>query len=255
MKPFDSHCHMDDTAFDADRKELLEQIGRQLSGCLCAASDMASSYAAVQLAKAWPFIWASAGIHPHEAKTASREAIDEICALYKSGAAVAIGETGLDYHYDYSPREVQRRVFAEQLEAAASMAAPVIIHEREAHEDCMDILSGFKGRLRGVMHCFSGGAETARRVLDMGLYISFAGPLTFKNARRQQEAAAYAPIERLLVETDAPYMSPEPLRGRRNTPLNVAYVAERLALIKGVAPEAAAEITARNAKELFGITI
>lgn len=254
MKPFDSHCHLNDEAFDTDREEIIQQIAVSLSGCLCSASDLESSRTAVALAEKFPFIIASAGIHPHEAKTATGEVIDEIFSLYKNGAS-AIGEIGLDYHYDYSPREIQRAVFAEQLERAIAIGAPVIIHEREAVRDCLDILRPYKGKMRGVMHCFSGSAETAREVLDMGLHISFAGPLTFKNAHKSVDAARFTPIERLLVETDSPYLSPEPLRGKRNTPLNVAHVVTKLAFIKGIAPDEAAEITARNAVELFGVKL
>lgn len=164
---------------------------------------------------------------------------------------VAVGEIGLDYHYDFAPREAQRRAFAEQLDIAAAHGLPVLIHDREAHGDCLALLGARRGRLRGVMHCFSGSYETARECLDLGLYIAFGGALTFKNAAVRREIARKLPLERLLVETDCPYMTPEPLRGTRNEPRLVRLVAEALAAARGADAEEIAAATAENARRLF----
>ena len=165
----------------------------------------------------------------------------------------ALGEIGLDYHYDFSPRDVQKRLFAEQLDLAIQLDKPVIIHDREAHQDTLSLLSQRKGRARGILHCYSGSLEDAKKYLDMGFYLSFAGPLTFKNAHKLQQVAAYVPVDRVLCETDSPYLTPVPKRGQRNDPSNVALVIRQLAQCKGIEPDEAARHTMKNGKAVFAI--
>ena len=253
MRLFDTHAHLLSDKFDADREALINELpARGLAGCIEVGTDIEFSGKAQQLAERTDYIWAAVGVHPHDAADAPDDYIDRLTEIAARPKAVAIGEIGLDYHYDFSPRDVQRRVFERQLELAQRLNLPVIIHMREATQDTLAMLREHKG-IKGVMHCFSGSAETAEVCVGMGLCVSFTGSVTFKNARKVVEAAAAVPLERLMAETDCPYLSPEPVRGRRNDPTNVRYVLEKLAEIKGVPADEMAEINIRNARELFGI--
>ena len=256
MRLFDSHCHITDEAFDENRDALIEQI-RASSVALCTdvGSDLAMSLKCAEAAQKYDFVYAAAGCHPHEAKDFDEEQLAQILELLKQPKVRALGEIGLDYHYDFSPRDVQQYWFAAQLSAAKEAGCPIIIHSREAEEDTMRILkdSGIFGRNRVVIHCFSGSAELARQYVKLGADISLAGPVTFKNARRPVEVVQTVPLEKLFVETDSPYMAPVPYRGTTNTPVHVEEVAKKFAEIKGLTLEEVAETTFRNACDFYGI--
>ena len=253
MRLFDTHAHLLSEKFDEDRDELiarLPQLG--FTGMIEVGTTVSDSVEAIELAKKADYIFATIGVHPHEAAEAEPDYIEQLRTLAANPKVLAIGEIGLDYHYDFSPRDVQREVFARQLELARELELPVAIHMREATQDTLAMLREHK-ITRGVVHCFSGSVETAELCVDMGLHVSFTGSVTFKNARKVVEAAAVVLMNRLMAETDCPYLSPEPVRGRRNDPSNVRYVIEKLAEIKGITPEEMAEVNIRNAKELYGI--
>ena len=255
MLLFDSHCHLDDEKFDADRAETIARMREGgVARCVCVGSDLPSSRRCIDLAERHDCIWAAAGVHPHEAKDAPMDYSDQLRTLLAHPRVVALGEIGLDYYYDFSPRDIQQRVMNEQIDLALDMDVPVIFHIRDAHGDMFDLLRARGGRLpAGVIHCCSASAEMVREYLKMGFYISFAGPITFKNAAAPVAASREVPLDRLLIETDSPYLAPVPLRGRRNEPANVRYILEKQAEIHGVAPEELAEITFRNACALYRI--
>ena len=249
---FDSHAHYDDTAFDPDREELLTALRRGgVSRILTIGSDLATSRAAVSLAESHGFIWAAVGVHPHEANSLPRDWLAQLEALAASPRVRAVGEIGFDYHYDSDWKEAQRAAFEAQLCLAARLGLPVIIHDREAHGDTMELLRRY--RPAGVVHCYSGSAEMAKEILSLGMYLGFTGVVTFKNARRALEAAAVVPLDRLLVETDCPYMAPEPFRGKRCDSSLMPYTIQKLAELKGVTPQELTDCTAQNACRLFGI--
>lgn len=249
---FDSHAHYDDERFDADREAVLGGLGAAgVTRVMNAASDLATSRAALALAERWPFVWCAAGVHPHEAEAAPADYLDQLRALAAHPRVRAIGEIGLDYHYDLSPRDIQRRVFEEQLILAKELDMPVIIHDREAHGETLELLE--KYRPKGVVHCFSGSAEMARQVVALGMYVGFTGAVTFKNARKPLEAVAAVPADRLLLETDCPYMAPEPLRGRRCDSTMLPHTAAAMAAVRDITPGQLVELTAANACRLFGI--
>lgn len=250
---FDTHAHYDDEQFDIDRDELLSSMPENgVDLIVDPASNLDSCRKVLEIANKFPFVYAAVGVHPHDAKEMDETSIDLIHNTAENEKVVAIGEIGLDYHYDLSPRDIQKKRFYQQLELARELKLPVIIHEREACQDCMDIITQFKD-LKGVVHCFSGSWETAVQILDMGWYISFTGAVTFKNARKAPEVATKMPIDRLMLETDSPYMAPVPLRGRRNDSRNLAYIAETVAQLRGMTREEVAAITLENGKEFFGI--
>lgn len=254
MKLFDSHCHLDDEKFNEDRAEVIARLREGgVERCVCVGSDLPSSRRCVALAEQYPFIYAAAGVHPHEAKDAPADYLDQLKTLLAHPKVMALGEIGLDYYYDLSPRDVQKRVVQEQLDLACDTDMPVIFHIRDAHGDMFDILRSRSRLPAGVIHCCSASAEMVREYLKMGFYISFAGPITFKNAAGPVSASQAVPLDRLLIETDSPYLAPVPLRGRRNEPANVRYVLEKHAEIHGVPPEELAEITFRNACALYRI--
>ena len=254
MKLFDSHCHLDDEKFNEDRAETIARLREGgVERCVCVGSDLPSSRRCVALAEQYPFIYAAAGVHPHEAKDAPADYLDQLKTLLAHPKVMALGEIGLDYYYDLSPRDVQKRVVQEQLDLACETDMPVIFHIRDAHGDMFDILRSRSRLPAGVIHCCSASAEMVREYLKMGFYISFAGPITFKNAAGPVSASQAVPLDRLLIETDSPYLAPVPLRGRRNEPANVRYVLEKQAEIHGVPPEELAEITFRNACALYRI--
>lgn len=251
---FDTHAHLNDEAFHADRDTLiagLPQTGIGLvmnPGC-----DRPSSEEAVALANRWDHVYAAVGSHPDAADRVDEDLIRYYHSLCKACPKVkAIGEIGLDYHYEDVPRQIQQQAFRMQMELARELNLPVIIHEREAHEDGLAIIRQFP-EVTGVFHCYSGSAELAKILVDLGYYIGFTGVLTFKNARKAVETAACVPIERIVLETDCPYMSPEPFRGKRNDPSRLIYMADRLAQIRQMDPEQIRRITTENGKRLYRI--
>jgi TatD DNase family protein len=251
---FDTHAHYDDLAFDADRDAVICSLKSQkVCAVVNAASDIESSRAGIALAEKYPFIWAAAGIHPHEVGKAPANALEILEELLYHPRVVALGEIGLDYYYNNSPREVQLEWFERQLDLALRLGKPVIIHDREAHQDTMRILK--KYRPNGVVHCFSGSVEMAREVLELGMYISLGGAVTFKNAKKPVEVAAMLPEDRLVLETDAPYMTPVPFRGKRCHSGHIAYTAQKIAEIRGISVDKLLEKTCENACRLFGITL
>ena len=246
---FDTHAHYDDEAFDADRDELIERMHAYgVSGIVTCAYNDASAKAALELAHRYDFIYAAVGLHPENTDEGYCE--DRIRAGLEDSRCVAVGEIGLDYHW-HEPNEVDLAVFEGQIKLALEYDKPVIVHDREAHADTFDMLK--KHRPRGVVHCFSGSAEMARLLVRLGFYIGVGGVLTFKNARKAVEVAEAVPLERILLETDAPYMAPVPLRGKRCNSAMISLVAARLAEIKGCTLTEILTQTEQNAKTLFGI--
>ncbi len=250
----DSHAHLNDPAFENDLEQTIDRASEAgVTAILVPGYDLLSSVKAVELTRKYPMLWAAVGVHPHDAKTWNQATADQLEQLLTEPKVVAMGEIGLDYHYNYSIREDQLKAFVEQINLAKQYNKPVIIHNREAHQDTYETLAREKvGEAGGVMHCFSGSVEMAKQFLHLGLHISFAGPLTFTNAVKLREAAAGIPLERLLVETDSPYLAPHPLRGRRNEPAYVKLVGEKLAEVKQLPAEEVMRITAANFRVLFG---
>jgi len=248
---FDAHAHYDDKWFDEDRESLLASMpDRGVSGIVNASVDLNTARTAIGYAERYPFIYACAGIHPENMEGLPADYLDQLAALWRHPKVVAIGEIGLDYYWDI-PKDLQLRVFEEQLQLARELDAPVVIHDREAHGDTIELLR--KYRPKGLMHCYSGSAEMLKEVMKLGLYISLGGTVTFKNARVPVEVAAAVPIDRLLLETDAPYLSPVPFRGKRNDSANIAYTAQRIAEIRSMDAQELADVTAANAKRMYGI--
>ena len=252
---FDTHAHLDDRAFDTDREALLAGLAeRQVALVMNPGCSLESSRNAVAMAEKYPWLYAAVGSHPDAADEVSDEVLEEYRKLCKlSNKVKAIGEIGLDYHYEDIPRELQVRAFRSQMELAKELDLPVIVHERDAHKDGMAIVKEFS-TVKGVFHCYSGSAEMARQLVDLGWYIGFTGVLTFKNARKAIETAASIPLERIVLETDCPYMAPEPFRGKRNDPGYLYRMAEKLAEIRGVSVEEIHRITLENGKRLYRIT-
>lgn len=252
---FDTHAHLDDERFKEDFNDVLDKIkAAGVDFVVNPGYDIPSSENAVQLSEKYDFIYAAVGVHPHDADSLTEEGIEKIKELSKSKKVVAIGEIGLDYYYDLSERDIQKKWFARQMELALEVKKPVIIHDRDAHKDTMDILkaNGIK-KTGGVLHCFSGSTQMAREALDLGMYISFAGPVTFKNARKLVEVAEYVPLDKMFIETDSPYLTPVPKRGERNDSSNVRYVAEKISEIKNIPFEEVCRVTKENALSFFGI--
>ena len=252
---FDSHCHVDEEKFDEDRDTVLARMREHgITRFAVIGSDMETSRHAIAFAKEQEGAVATGGFHPHEARKFREEDCEEIARWYKEDDIRAIGEIGLDYYYDFSPRDIQRTACIRQMELAWEIGAPVVFHIRDAHGDMLEIMKSMRNRLTGgIIHCFSGSAEIAKEYLKLGYYISFAGPLTFKKAPKLQEAALLIPRERLLIETDSPYMAPEPVRGTRNEPTNVRFVGMKLAELRGEAPEETAAYTTENAMRVYGL--
>jgi TatD DNase family protein len=252
----DSHAHLTMDHFDGDREEVITRArAAGLRHVVTISSSIGDAARCADLAACHDFIHFTAGVHPHEARCWTPEVAAAVRDAALRPKAVAIGEIGLDFHYDYSPRPEQRRVFSEQIALAHDLSLPIVVHTRKAWEDTFAILSAERACERGgVFHCFSGGLEEARRALDLGFYLSFAGPITFKNAGPLPEAAAYAPLDHLLVETDAPFLTPHPFRGRRNEPAHVVLVVERIAAIRKATVEAVAGAATRNLETIFRLT-
>ncbi|MBR5110136.1 MAG: TatD family hydrolase [Clostridia bacterium] len=254
MNVFDTHCHLDDEKFNEDREEAYQRmLEAQVTRCVCVGSDLPSSRRCIDFADTHAGVYAAAGVHPHEAKDAPADYLETLAGMLAGKRVVALGEIGLDYYYDLSPRDVQHRVMAQQVDLAVQLDVPVIFHIRDAHGDMADFFRSRKRLPAGIIHCFSGSPEIAREYVRMGFYISFAGPLTFKKAPHLQAAAREVPLDRLLVETDSPYLSPEPKRGRRNEPAHTVYTLAKLAELRELPIEEMAQITWNNACALYRI--
>jgi len=253
MKLFDTHAHYDDRAFDRDRAAVVASLPEHgVALALCPGCDMESSKSCVRLAMEYDYIYAAVGVHPHDAKNVPPGWLSGLEALSHHPKVKAIGEIGLDYHYDHSPRDIQQTVFRTQMDLAGRLDLPVIVHDREAHRDCLDAVRAYPN-VTGVYHCYSGGLEDAKILTELGWMLSFTGAITFKNAKRALEVIKWLPIERMMIETDSPYLTPEPHRGTRNDSTYVHLVAEKIAEVKGIAPEEVAAITMENGKRFFGI--
>lgn len=251
MNLVDSHCHLDDRQFDEDREQTIERAraaGVETLMAIGTGNGPPDLEAAIRLAEQYPFIVATVGVHPHDAAKADTATLDRLRKLAGHPKVKAIGEIGLDYHYDFSPRDVQRRVFEQQLALAADTGLPVVIHTREAWDDTLALLSGCRGG--GIMHCFTGDEHQARQALDLGFHLAFGGVLTFPKAEEVRQAARITPADRLLVETDCPYLAPVPRRGKRNEPAFLLDTVSRLAEVRGVAPEDVAAQTTANFQRL-----
>ena len=251
---FDTHAHYDDERFDPDRAQVLAALPEAgVSLVLNPGCDLPSSRTAVALAETFPHVYAAVGLHPENCGGCGEAELREIRALCSREKVVAVGEIGLDYYWpENPPRDFQQSIFRSQLELALELDLPVIIHDREAHGDCLAIVQEYPG-LRGVFHCFSGSPEMAQTLLDRGWYLGFDGPVTYKNAKRAPEVIALCPMERILLETDSPYLSPVPHRGERNDSRNLSWIAAKIAEIKGCSAETVAQTAMENGKRLFGI--
>lgn len=251
---FDSHAHYDDRQYDEDREELLSRLFAEegVTGIMTIGCTVESSLASLRLAETHPAIYASVGMHPEYADRVCDETLAKLARLLQHPKAVALGEIGLDYHYETPPRDIQQAAFRAQLALAEQTGYPVIVHDREAHGDTLSILQEFPA-VRGVLHSYSGSAEMAKVLLSMGWYISFSGVVTFKNARQAVEVAAMVPNDRFLTETDAPYLTPVPYRGKRNDSGRMRYTLQKLAEIRQVPFETVEKQAEENARRLFGI--
>ena len=251
---FDTHAHLDDRAFDADRETLLASLPEQGIGLMMnPGCSLASSRAADALSRKYPFVYAAVGSHPAAADDVDEQVLEEYRRMCRENPKIrAIGEIGLDYHYEDIPRSRQLEAFRAQMALARELNLPVIVHEREAHEDGIRVVEEFP-EVTGVFHCYSGSAEMARWLVSRGWYIGFTGVLTFKNARKAVEVAQSIPMERIVLETDCPYMSPEPYRGKRNDPSRLCYMAQKLAQLRDLPLEEVEQITVENGKRLYRI--
>jgi TatD DNase family protein len=255
MKFIDSHAHLDLSEFKEDMPDVIRRAEENgIENIITIGIGIKESKEALKIAEAYPFIYASIGIHPHNAKSLDLKALDFLEENAKNKKVVALGEMGLDFFRNHSPREDQIRAFRAQLDLAKSLKLPVIIHDRDAHDETLSILKEERvGLTGGVIHCFSGDVKMAFSCIDMGFYISIPGTVTFKNAKKQIEVVRKIPIEKILIETDCPFLAPVPYRGKRNEPLYVKYVAEDIAKIKNMPVEEVARITVLNTKELFSL--
>ena len=252
---WDTHAHLDDSQFNADREKVIERARQgEVTTIINIGASESTSRQSVNLAQKYPFIYVTVGVHPHYAKDCSDETWARLSRLAQNPKVVAWGEIGLDYYRDLSPRDVQRKVFIRQLELADEMGLPVVIHDRDAHGDILEIIKKHTPQAGGVFHSYSGSWEMAKELLSLGFYLSFSGPLTFKNNRKTAEVAANVPEDRFVVETDCPYLTPEPYRGKRNEPLYAWQVLNKIAELKGLSPEETASLAVENSKRLFGIT-
>ncbi|MCD7825732.1 MAG: TatD family hydrolase [Clostridiaceae bacterium] len=252
---FDTHAHYDDAAFDQDRDALLQGMKEQGVGQIVdIGADIASTERAVALSGQYPFVYAAAGVHPSETAGLTEEDMDFLCRIAKKDKVVAIGEIGLDYHYDEPDKEIQQKWFRRQLDLAKQLGLPVVIHSREAAQDTLSIMREEQAKKAGgVIHCFSYGWDMAQCYLDMGFYLGVGGVVTFKNGRKLKEVVEKAPIERLVLETDAPYLAPEPFRGKRNQSAYLSYVAEQIAALKDMTAEEVIRVTGENARAMYRI--
>ena len=250
---FDSHAHLDDARFEADFDEILAHMRENgVTAMMNIGCDLPSSENSVRLAETYPWVWAAVGSHPDDADHVNEARIAVYREMCKNPRVKAIGEIGLDYHYEDVPRDVQKTAFRMQMALARELDLPVVVHEREAHEDGLRIVDEFPD-VKGVFHCYSGSLEMAKELVKRGWYIGFTGVVTFKNARKAVEVAENIPLGRILIETDCPYMAPEPYRGRRNDPSLVPFVAAKIAQLRGLTPEDIGKATSENARRLFRI--
>lgn len=256
MELFDTHAHIYDKHFDNDREMIMEDVFSHLRYVVCPSENLETSKKTVALVSKYPYLYGAVGIHPHEICHATEESLHEIASIAKRhDKIVAIGEIGLDYHYFYSDKETQQKWFHRQIELANGLDMPIIIHDRDAHGDMLEILQDHKGpKLRGVMHCYGGSLEMAKEFIRLGFYISFAGPVVFPKSTKLKQVAKEIPLDRLLIETDSPYLTPPPHRGERNTPQNVIYVAEEIARLKELPLETIISCTTKNACEIYNIS-
>ncbi len=252
---FDSHAHYNDERFTPDRDELLNNMKKNNVGYIMnSCSSLDEIQELYQLSEKYPFIYLSAGIHPHEVSKLTEEDMEKLKLVCKHEKVRAIGEIGLDYYYDNSPRDLQKKWFKRQVEVAKELKLPIIIHDRDAHKDTMDILRDLDVRdIGGEFHCYAGSVEMAREILDWGMYIAFGGSLTFKKSVKPAEVLRYTPLDRILIETDCPYLTPEPHRGKRNDSTYLKFVIEKIAEIKNMSVEEIENITLENAKRCFNI--
>ncbi len=249
---FDSHTHYTDKAFNEDREIMLGSLKESgVCGIINCGADIESSVSSIELANKYDYIYATCGIHPEEADKIPENYIVILRDLAKNKKCVAIGEIGLDYYWRQDTKDLQKELFEKQILLAKDLDLPIIVHDREAHGDTLEILK--KHRPKGVLHCFSGSPETAAEVLKLGMYIGLGGALTFKNARKAAQVAEMLPLDRLLLETDCPYMAPVPMRGKRNNSGYIPFVAEKVAEIKGIDPQTVLDVTTENTKRLFNI--
>lgn len=247
---FDTHAHYDDERFNEDRAQVLSFIKENgVCGVIDCGCDFKSSLSAIDLAEKYDYIYAAIGVHPSEAEEATDNDFEQLKKLYNHDKVVAVGEIGLDYHYDFSSKERQLEIFEQQLILANELDLPVIVHDREAHEDTLNLLKKYKPK--GVVHCFSGSIETAEQVIDLGMYIGLGGAVTFKNAKKPVEVAKYVPSDRLLLETDCPYMTPVPFRGKRCDSSLIPYSAAVIAGVRGDDVQALIDTCRENAIRLF----
>lgn len=250
---FDTHAHYDSGAFNADREELLRTVHQQGVGLIVdPGCELESSRMAIRLAEHFPYIYAAVGFHPEDMDKFSADAYREVVELALHPRCVAIGEVGLDYYWDAEHKEEQKELFRGQVELAIALDKPLIVHDREAHADCLEIVRDYPNA-RGVFHCYSGSAEMAQELLKRGWYLGFDGPITYKNARKALEVLEICPLNRIVIETDSPYLSPVPLRGSRNDSRNLRYVIDTIAGIKDRTPEEIEEITWDNGRRLFNV--
>ena len=259
MELFDSHCHLDDEKFNEDREEIIEQIKKSgVTKLISAGYSLEGSKQATELAKKYDFIYATCGISPNDIPQTEEElwkTLQEIKKIVQQNSkVVAIGEIGLDYYWNKENKELQQKAFIGQIKLANELDLPIVIHTREAVTDTLEILKQNEVKNKGVFHCCPLNRELVKEALKLGFYISFAGPVTFKNSKNATEIIEMIPNDKILIETDSPYLSPEPLRGRRNDPTNVKYIAQKIAEFKGLKLEEVAEITYKNTKKLFNIT-
>ncbi|MFW6306871.1 MAG: TatD family hydrolase, partial [Bacillota bacterium] len=251
----DTHAHLDFPRFDKDRNEVIAKAWDSgISYIVNVGADLVSSQRSISLAEEYPFIFATVGVHPHDASDVDQQMLDRLKELAVHDKVVAIGEIGLDYHYDNSPRDIQKEAFKKQLQLAEELELPVVIHSREADQDTLEILEDyFAAEHGGIMHCFGSGSEMAEKCLEMGFYLAFGGVCTFNNASETREVINKVPLDRILIETDSPYLTPVPYRGKRNEPKYVRSVAEKIAEIKGLELKDVAEKTTENAIKVYNL--
>ncbi|MBR5479600.1 MAG: TatD family hydrolase [Clostridia bacterium] len=250
---FDTHTHLDDDKFDDDRDSVISSLRDfNVTRIMNVSCDLETAEKTIALCDNYDFIYGAVGVHPHNAEEVPDDYLDTLRKMSKHDKIKAIGEIGLDYYYDFSPRDVQKKIFTEQLHLARELNLPVIIHDRDAHEDCLNILRDFTD-LKVVYHCYSGSLEYAKILISLGFYLSFTGSLTFKNAKAGPEVVSHIPIERMFIETDCPYLAPVPNRGKRNFPGFVPLVAEKIAEIRNIPVEDVAKITFENANQFFNV--
>ncbi|MFW6269645.1 MAG: TatD family hydrolase [Bacillota bacterium] len=253
MQLIDTHAHLDFPRFDKDREEVIKRARKNdIVKIVNVGANLASSRRSLELSQHYEYIFATAGVHPHDADQVDKNSIQVLKDFSKPDKVVAIGEIGLDFHYNNSPQEVQIKAFKKQLQLAREINLPVVIHSREAERETMKILKEAEIN-RGILHCFAGDMKMAEEALDMGLYLAFGGIITFNSADKLRKIVKNIPLERILLETDAPYLTPVPRRGKRNEPSYVRYVAKKIADIKKVEVEKIAEITSSNAEHVYGI--